>query len=165
LSRKDGHEGHDWLDGALSHVMGRYLTLPCNWQECHLHDRLAGLISNQPFAFSRSPCWVTSLCAALTIGRLTVNAQCNHRLLRNHDAHFVVIPISNLKMSLLSKEAPINIVGAGIFGLSTALHLARRGYKNVTVFDKQPYDDSLYSYLSGCDAASAGLPPRHCEAI
>ncbi|KAH7047411.1 putative sarcosine oxidase [Macrophomina phaseolina] len=55
------------------------------------------------------------------------------------------------------KDAPINIVGAGIFGLSTALHLARRGYKNVTIFDKQPYDTTLYSYLKGCDAASADI--------
>jgi sarcosine oxidase/L-pipecolate oxidase len=54
-----------------------------------------------------------------------------------------------------SKTDPINIVGAGIFGLSTALHLARRGYKDVTVFDKQPYDTTEYSYFKGCDAASA----------
>ncbi|KAL4949881.1 FAD dependent oxidoreductase [Aspergillus filifer] len=56
-----------------------------------------------------------------------------------------------------SKQDPIIIVGAGIFGLSTALHLARRGYNDVTVFDKQPYDETLYSYLKGCDAASADL--------
>ncbi|KAJ5537991.1 hypothetical protein N7494_007470 [Penicillium frequentans] len=48
------------------------------------------------------------------------------------------------------------IVGAGIFGLSTALHLARRGY-SVTVFDKQPYDESKYSYFKGADAASADM--------
>jgi sarcosine oxidase/L-pipecolate oxidase len=59
-------------------------------------------------------------------------------------------------MAPSSKDAQINIVGAGIFGLSTALHLARRGYKNVTVFDKQPYDATKYSYFNGCDAASAG---------
>lgn len=28
------------------------------------------------------------------------------------------------------------IVGAGVFGLSTALELTRRGYKNVTVVDR-----------------------------
>jgi sarcosine oxidase/L-pipecolate oxidase len=56
----------------------------------------------------------------------------------------------------LDKNDAINIVGAGIFGLSIALHLARRGYRNITVFDKQPYDKTLYSYLNGCDAASAG---------
>ncbi|KAH7125763.1 putative sarcosine oxidase [Dendryphion nanum] len=56
-----------------------------------------------------------------------------------------------------SKSAPVIIVGAGIFGLSTALHLARRGYIDVTVFDKQPYHNTLYSYFLGCDAASADL--------
>lgn len=58
--------------------------------------------------------------------------------------------------SFLGKDDPIVIVGAGIFGLSTALHLSRRGYKSVTVFDKQDYDQGLYSYAKGCDAASAG---------
>lgn len=57
----------------------------------------------------------------------------------------------------LSKTDPINIVGAGVFGLSTALHLTRRGYKNVTVFDKQRYDQTEYSYFKGCDAASADI--------
>ncbi|KAL3463587.1 FAD dependent oxidoreductase [Aspergillus heterothallicus] len=56
-----------------------------------------------------------------------------------------------------SKQDKVVIVGAGIFGLSTALHLARRGYTDVTVFDKQPYDERLYSYLNGCDAASADM--------
>lgn len=56
-----------------------------------------------------------------------------------------------------SKTDPINIVGAGIFGLSTALHLARRGYKNVTVFDKQPYDTTENPYFKRCDAALADL--------
>jgi sarcosine oxidase/L-pipecolate oxidase len=56
----------------------------------------------------------------------------------------------------LSDTAPILIVGAGVFGLSTALHLGQRGYSNVTVLDKQPYDKTLYSYEKGCDAASAG---------
>jgi len=56
----------------------------------------------------------------------------------------------------LSKTAPILIVGAGVFGLSTALHLGQRGYSNVTVLDKQQYDETLYSYDNGCDAASAG---------
>lgn len=56
-----------------------------------------------------------------------------------------------------AKNEPVNIVGAGVFGLSTALHLAKRGYTNVTVFDKQPYDTTLYSYFKGCDAASADI--------
>lgn len=56
----------------------------------------------------------------------------------------------------LTKDDPIIIIGAGIFGLSTALHLARRGYRQVTVFDRHDYDKKEYSYLKGCDAASAG---------
>lgn len=32
-------------------------------------------------------------------------------------------------------QAPILIIGAGTWGASTALHLARRGYTNVTVLD------------------------------
>jgi sarcosine oxidase/L-pipecolate oxidase len=61
-------------------------------------------------------------------------------------------------MASLTKSSPIVIVGAGVFGLSTAVNLAERGYKDVTVIDKQEYDSSLYSYDSGCDAASAGKP-------
>lgn len=57
---------------------------------------------------------------------------------------------------LSSKCSPIIIVGAGVFGLSTAIHLAERGYTNVKVLDKQVYHDSEYSYDKGCDAASAG---------
>lgn len=36
----------------------------------------------------------------------------------------------------LHKTSSIHIVGAGTFGLSTALDLARRGYTNITCFDK-----------------------------
>lgn len=49
------------------------------------------------------------------------------------------------------------IVGAGVFGLSTALHLARGGYKNVTVFDYQPYHESVYDPNQGCDSASSDI--------
>ncbi|KAL4805908.1 FAD dependent oxidoreductase [Aspergillus unguis] len=38
----------------------------------------------------------------------------------------------------LSKESTILIIGGGTWGCSTALHLARRGYKHVTVLD--PYE-------------------------
>ncbi|KAJ4253810.1 hypothetical protein NW762_010205 [Fusarium torreyae] len=58
---------------------------------------------------------------------------------------------------LSSKSSPIVIVGAGVFGLSTAIHLAERGYTNVKVLDKQPYHESEYSYNKGCDAASADI--------
>ncbi|KAI0123473.1 FAD dependent oxidoreductase [Xylariales sp. AK1849] len=56
-----------------------------------------------------------------------------------------------------SKDSPIIIVGAGVFGLSSALHLSEVGYTNVTVFDKQPYDTNAYSTDHGADAASADL--------
>ncbi|KAH7014398.1 putative sarcosine oxidase [Microdochium trichocladiopsis] len=55
------------------------------------------------------------------------------------------------------KQNKIVIVGAGIFGLSTALHLAKRGYTDVTVLDRQPYHKTLYSYFAGCDGASADI--------
>ncbi|RSH87283.1 hypothetical protein EHS25_003192 [Saitozyma podzolica] len=51
----------------------------------------------------------------------------------------------------------IIILGAGVFGLSTALHLARRGYKDVLVLDRQPYDQNLYAPDKGCDGASADI--------
>ncbi|KLJ13433.1 hypothetical protein EMPG_11623 [Blastomyces silverae] len=57
--------------------------------------------------------------------------------------------------SLKNKNLPVAIVGAGIFGLSSAIHLAQRGFTNVTIFDKQPYQKSKYSFEDGCDAASA----------
>ncbi|KAI7084178.1 nucleotide-binding domain-containing protein [Hortaea werneckii] len=55
----------------------------------------------------------------------------------------------------LTPDAKIVIVGAGVFGLSTALHLVKRGYTNIHVFDKQPYDKNGYAYLQGADGASA----------
>jgi sarcosine oxidase/L-pipecolate oxidase len=55
----------------------------------------------------------------------------------------------------IAHESKIIIVGAGVFGLSTALHLAQRGYKDIHLFDKQPYDHNNYSCAEGCDAASA----------
>ena len=53
------------------------------------------------------------------------------------------------------KSEPILIVGAGVFGLTTALHLSRSGYKNVHLFDKQPFHETKYSFAAGCDGASA----------
>jgi threonine dehydrogenase-like Zn-dependent dehydrogenase len=49
----------------------------------------------------------------------------------------------------------IAVVGAGVFGLTSALHLVRRGYKDVTLFDYQPYHENGYACSKGCDAASA----------
>jgi sarcosine oxidase/L-pipecolate oxidase len=59
--------------------------------------------------------------------------------------------------SLPDKSSPVVIVGGGVFGLSTALHLAERGYSNVKLIDKQPFHQSRYNYDQGCDGASAGM--------
>lgn len=63
--------------------------------------------------------------------------------------------MATINQRIKNEDQPVIVVGAGVFGLSTALHLGRRGYRNVTVFDKQPYEETRYSYLKGCDAASA----------
>ena len=68
-----------------------------------------------------------------------------------------MMPSSSNPPPLSDKDATINIVGAGVFGLSTAIHLGQRGYKNITLYDKQPYTESRYSYFQGCDAASADI--------
>ncbi|KIJ36772.1 hypothetical protein M422DRAFT_34130, partial [Sphaerobolus stellatus SS14] len=54
-------------------------------------------------------------------------------------------------------KSRIAIVGAGVFGLSTAYHLAINGFTDVTVFDRSPYSNALYDQHRGCDAASADL--------
>jgi sarcosine oxidase/L-pipecolate oxidase len=43
----------------------------------------------------------------------------------------------------LDKTATIVVVGAGTWGSSTALHLARRGYTNVTVLDPYPVPSAI----------------------
>lgn len=40
-------------------------------------------------------------------------------------------------------DSHILIVGAGTWGASTALHLARRGYTNVTVLDAYPQPSAI----------------------
>jgi sarcosine oxidase/L-pipecolate oxidase len=58
---------------------------------------------------------------------------------------------------MLSQDSNIIIVGAGVFGLSTALYLARGGYTNITVFDRCPFDKNFYDPSNGCDGASADI--------
>lgn len=48
-------------------------------------------------------------------------------------------------MPALDPNQSILIVGAGTFGLSTALHLAWTGYKNITVVDRSSTLPSTYS--------------------
>lgn len=45
----------------------------------------------------------------------------------------------------IAKSDSILIVGAGAFGLSTALHLSQAGYTNVTVLDKDKQVPSGWS--------------------
>ncbi|KKY35408.1 putative sarcosine oxidase [Diaporthe ampelina] len=45
----------------------------------------------------------------------------------------------------VSKQDHIIIVGAGAFGLSTALHLSQNGYSNITVFEQDDEVPSRYS--------------------
>jgi sarcosine oxidase/L-pipecolate oxidase len=51
------------------------------------------------------------------------------------------------RRTALSKgpETSFLIVGAGTIGLSTALHLTERGYKNITVLDRGDGVPSAYS--------------------
>ncbi|OCF39391.1 hypothetical protein I317_06819 [Kwoniella heveanensis CBS 569] len=58
---------------------------------------------------------------------------------------------------MITTDNKIAIVGAGVFGLSTAIHLSRRGYRDVTVFDYQPYHKNAYNPSDGCDSASADV--------
>ncbi|CUM67349.1 uncharacterized protein PRCAT00005042001 [Priceomyces carsonii] len=57
----------------------------------------------------------------------------------------------------LDKDAKIILVGAGVFGLSNALHLAKNGYKNITVFDRLDFEANHYTLLEGADTASADI--------
>ena len=43
----------------------------------------------------------------------------------------------------VSKTSPLLVIGAGTWGSSTALHLARRGYTNVTVLDPYPVPSAI----------------------
>lgn len=45
----------------------------------------------------------------------------------------------------LRKDRPVAIVGAGAWGLSTALHLNSAGYTDITVFERSPRQPSRYS--------------------
>ena len=53
-------------------------------------------------------------------------------------------------MPTVESDSPIVIVGAGCFGLSTAYHLLKRGFTNVTVLDRA-------ETLPAKDAASTDL--------
>ncbi|KAI4599317.1 hypothetical protein KJ359_001758 [Pestalotiopsis sp. 9143b] len=58
---------------------------------------------------------------------------------------------------MVTSHSKIIIVGGGVFGLSSALWLARGGYKDITVFDRCFFDENLYNPANGCDGASSDL--------
>ncbi|KAF9877051.1 hypothetical protein CkaCkLH20_05317 [Colletotrichum karsti] len=58
---------------------------------------------------------------------------------------------------MVTAHSKIIIVGGGVFGLSTALWLARGGYKDITIFDRCPFDKNFYDPANGCDGASSDL--------
>lgn len=79
----------------------------------------------------------------------------------------------------LSKSDAIAIIGGGAFGLSTALELSRKGYKNVMVFEKDEdipsrwsagndlnkimraeYEDEFYTDLA---VVGSCLQPAQCQ--
>jgi sarcosine oxidase/L-pipecolate oxidase len=57
----------------------------------------------------------------------------------------------------LTKDSRIIIVGAGVFGLSTTLHLLKRGYTNIHLFDRQPFHQNHYDETAGADGASCDV--------
>lgn len=66
---------------------------------------------------------------------------------------------SALASSMTTVDSSVLILGAGVFGLSTALHLKRAGesslvplttgYKSVKVLDRQPFDKNHYNPAEG----------------
>lgn len=57
--------------------------------------------------------------------------------------------------ALKDPTTKIHIIGSGVFGLSTALWLARTGYTDITVFDMQDTLSTGYDPDQGIDSASA----------
>lgn len=57
----------------------------------------------------------------------------------------------------LNHNSKIIIVGGGVFGLSTTLHLLKRGYTNIHIFDRQRFDQNYYEESSGAHGASCDI--------
>ena len=73
-------------------------------------------------------------------------------------------------MSTVKQDSPIVIVGAGCFGLSTAYHLLKRGFTNVTVLDRAetlPAKDAASTDLNKGGTKTSRAPlsntPIHCS--
>ncbi|KAJ5427402.1 hypothetical protein N7465_002472 [Penicillium sp. CMV-2018d] len=68
----------------------------------------------------------------------------------------------------VSTSDSIIVVGAGAFGLSVALHLALRGYTNVSVFAKEdyiPFGDLTNVYRAAQDAGVRFFLGQHVDQI
>lgn len=59
----------------------------------------------------------------------------------------------------ISKDSSkkIIIIGSGVFGLSSALHLAQNGYTDITIYDRLDLLKLGYSFINGADTASADI--------
>lgn len=58
---------------------------------------------------------------------------------------------------MVTHDSKIVIVGGGVFGLSTALWLARDGYQDITIFDRCDFNETLYDPANGSDGASSDI--------
>lgn len=58
---------------------------------------------------------------------------------------------------MVTHDSKIVIVGGGVFGLSTALWLARDGYRDVTIFDRCDFNETCYDPANGADGASSDI--------
>lgn len=56
-----------------------------------------------------------------------------------------------------SPSTKVVIIGSGVFGLSSAYHLVKNGYKNIEIFDRTDYEETKYYPLKGSDAASGDI--------
>ncbi|KAI9835895.1 MAG: hypothetical protein M1819_001793 [Sarea resinae] len=63
----------------------------------------------------------------------------------------------------LNPSSSIIVIGAGTWGSSTALHLARRGYRNVTVFDPYPVPSAIAAGNDVNKIAEIGPPSETGE--
>lgn len=56
-----------------------------------------------------------------------------------------------------AKDSKIIIVGSGVFGLSSALHLIKNGFNNIEIYDRTDYEKEKYSPLLASDSASGDI--------
>jgi hypothetical protein len=72
------------------------------------------------------------------------------------DRSVIIVGKSHSLQNVLYCQTSLKNIGAGVFGLSTALHLLENEYRKVTIFNHQDFDKSEYSPFRGADSASSG---------